>query len=67
MIDVLIKRVSVAYRCFEMYADRRKRCNCSCFEIDEEMDAILLMIGMFTGFAESSLNQYNSALISYFL
>jgi hypothetical protein len=49
-----------------------KRCNRSCFEIDQEMDAILLIIGielsaLFTGFAESSLNQYNNALISYFL
>jgi hypothetical protein len=23
-----------------------KRCNCSCFEIDQEMDAILLIIGI---------------------
>jgi hypothetical protein len=23
-----------------------KRCNCSCFEIDHEMDAILLIIGI---------------------
>ena len=45
-----------------------KGCNCSCFEIDQEMDAILLIIGIvYTGFAESSLNQYNNALISYFL
>ena len=26
-----------------------KRCNCSCFEIDEEMDAILLIIGIVYG------------------
>ena len=32
----------------------KKSCNCSCFEIDQEMDAILLII-------ESSLNQYNNA------
>ena len=68
MIDALIKRVSVTYKCYEMYAHRGKRCNCSCFEIDQEMDAILLIIGIvFTGFAESSLNQYNNALVSYFL
>jgi hypothetical protein len=66
MIDALIKRVSVTYKCYEMYAHRGKRCNCSCFEIDQEMEAILLIIGI-TGFAESSLNQYNNALISYFL
>ena len=63
MIDALIKRVSVTYKCYEMYADRGKGCNCSCFEIDQEMDAILLIIGI----AETSLNQYNNALISYFL
>jgi hypothetical protein len=44
-----------------------KSCNCSCFEIDQEMDAILLIITLFTEFVESSLNQYNNALISYFL
>jgi hypothetical protein len=26
-----------------------KRCNCSCFEIDQEMDTILLMIGIVYG------------------
>jgi hypothetical protein len=26
-----------------------KRCNCSCFEIDQEMDAILLFIGIVYG------------------
>ena len=49
MIDALIKRVSVSYKCYEMYADRGKRCNCSCFEIDQEMDAILLIIGIVYG------------------
>ena len=46
MIDALIKRVSVTYKCYEMYVHRigEKRCNCSCFEIDQEMDAILLII-----------------------
>ena len=43
MIDALIKRVSVTYECYEMYAHREERCNCSCFEIDQEMGAILLM------------------------
>jgi hypothetical protein len=47
MIDALIKRVSVTYKCYEMYAHREKRC--SCFEIDEEMDAILLIIGIAYG------------------
>jgi hypothetical protein len=36
MIDALIKRVSVTYEC-------------SCFEIDQEMDAILLIIGIVYG------------------
>ena len=46
MIDALIKRVSVTYKCYEMYVNREKRCNCLCFEIDQEMDAILLIIGI---------------------
>jgi hypothetical protein len=49
MIDALIKRVSVTYKCYEMYAHRGKRCNCSCFEIDQEMDAILIIIGIVYG------------------
>ena len=40
MMDALIKRVSVT---------SEKRCNCSCFEIDQEMDAILLIIGIAYG------------------
>ena len=68
MIDALIKRVSVTYKCYEMYAHRgEKRCNYSCFEIDQEMDAILLINGIVYELAESLLNQYNNALISYFL
>jgi hypothetical protein len=47
MIDALIKRDSVTYKCYEIYAHQEeKRCNCSCFEIDQEMDAILLIIGI---------------------
>ena len=45
MIDALIERVSVTYNCYEMYAHRGK----TCFEIDQEMDAILLMIGIAYG------------------
>ena len=44
MIDALIKRVSVTFKCYEMYAHREKSCNCSYFEIHQEMDAILLII-----------------------
>ena len=49
MIDALIKRVSVTYKCYEMYAHREKSCNCSCFEIDQEMEAILLIIDIAYG------------------
>jgi hypothetical protein len=97
MIDALIKRVSVTYKCYEKYAHRGKivqllvfwdrsrdgrhlinyifffllkftvkllqwirmidcclmsseqYCNCSCFEIDREMDAILLIIDIAYG------------------
>jgi hypothetical protein len=52
MIDALIKRVSVTYKCYEMYAHRtsgEKRCNCSCFENYQKMDAILLIIGIVYG------------------
>ena len=38
MIDALIKRVSVTYKCYEMYAHRGKGATCSCFEIDQEMN-----------------------------
>jgi hypothetical protein len=49
MIDALIKRVSVTYKCYELYRIGEKRCNCSCFEIDQEMDAILLIIDIVYG------------------
>ena len=50
MIDALIKRVSVTYKCYEMYTYRGEKVhNCSCFEIDQEMDAILLIIGIAYG------------------
>ena len=50
MIDALIKRVSVTYKCYEMYTHRGEKVhNCSCFEIDQEMDAILLIIGIAYG------------------
>jgi hypothetical protein len=49
MIDSLIKCVSVTYKCYKMFEHREKKCNCSCFEIDQEMDAILLIIGIVYG------------------
>jgi hypothetical protein len=48
MIDALIKRVSVTYKSNEMYAHQGEK-RCSCFEIDQEMDAILLIIGIVYG------------------
>ena len=50
MIDALIKCVSVTYKCYEMCVHwGGKRCNYSCFEIYQEMDAILLIIGIVFG------------------
>jgi hypothetical protein len=49
MIDALIKRVSVTYECYEMYAHRGKKVQLLCFEIDQEIDAILLIIGIAYG------------------
>jgi hypothetical protein len=46
MIDALIKRVSVTYKCYEMYAHQRKNVQ---LEIDQEMDTILLIIGIAYG------------------
>jgi hypothetical protein len=45
MIDALEKRVYVTYIVMKCMRIGEKRCNCSCFEIDQEMDAILLIIG----------------------
>jgi hypothetical protein len=68
MIDALIiKRVSVTCKCYEIYAHPGEKVQLSCFEIDQEMDAILLIIGIVYGVCGMSLNQYNNALISYFL
>jgi len=44
MIDALKKRVYVTYIVMKCTRIGEKRCNCSCFEIDQEMDAILLII-----------------------
>ena len=46
MIDALIKRVSVTYKSYEMYVHQRKKVQRLVFEIDQEMDAILLIIGI---------------------
>ena len=45
MIDALIKRVYITYKCYEMYAHRGKNVQL----IDREMDAILLIIGLVYG------------------
>jgi hypothetical protein len=42
-------RVSVTSKCYKCTRIGGKRCNCSCFEIDQEMDAILLIIGIVYG------------------
>ena len=49
MIDALIKRVSVTLNVMKCTRIGGKRCNCSCFEIDQEMDTILLIIGIVYG------------------
>jgi hypothetical protein len=38
MIDALIKRVSVTKNVMKCMRIGGKSCNCSCFEIDQEMD-----------------------------
>ena len=44
MIDALIKCVSVTYKCYEMY--QGKKAQLLVFEIDQEMEAILSIIGI---------------------
>ena len=46
MIDALKKRVYVTYIVMKSTRIGEKRWNCLCFEIDQEMDAILLIIGI---------------------
>ena len=43
------------------------RFNCSCFEIDQEMDAILLIIGIVYGVCRIVIKSVQQFLISYFL
>ena len=42
-----------------------KRCNCSCFEIDQEMDAILLIIGIVYGICRIAIKSVQQC--TYFL
>ena len=49
MIDALIKRVSVTYKCYEMYEHQGEKVQLLVFEIDQEMDTILLIIGIVYG------------------
>ena len=49
MIDALIKRVSVTYKCYEMYVHRWKKVQLLVFWDHQEMDAILLIIGIVYG------------------
>jgi hypothetical protein len=49
MIDALLKRVSVTYTCYEMYAHRGKKMQLLVFWDHQEMDPILLIIGIVYG------------------
>ena len=50
MIGALIKRVSVTYKCYEMHERQGKKVQLLVFwEIDQEIDAILLIIGIAYG------------------
>ena len=49
MIDALIKRISVTYTCYEMDAHRAKMVQLLVFWDHQEMDAILLIIGIVYG------------------
>jgi hypothetical protein len=62
MIDALIKRVSVTYKCYEMYAHRGEK-----VQLARVLRSMKKWTPLFTELAESSLNQYNNALISFFL
>jgi hypothetical protein len=66
MIDALIKHVSVTYKCYEMYVHRGKKVHCSCFEIDQEMDTILLIIGILADNAPLSIQAYKIFLRNNF-
>jgi hypothetical protein len=68
MIDALIKRVSVTYKCYEMYAHRGKNVQLLVFWDQSRHGRHLINYRhCFMEFVESSLNQYNNADISYFL
>ena len=69
MIDALIKRVSVTYKCYEIYAHRGKKVQLLmfCYRSTNGCHPIYYLSALFTEFVELSLNQYNNALISYFL
>jgi hypothetical protein len=70
MIDALIKCVSVTYKCYEMYpvsASGKKGTTARVLRSIKKWTPSYYLSALFTEFAESSLNQYNNALISYFL
>ena len=64
MIDALIKRVFVTYKCYEMYAHRGKMVQLLVFWIDQEMDAILLIIGIVCRIVIKSVQQCTYFLFS---
>ena len=63
MIDALIKRVSVTYKCYEMYAQSATARVLRSIKKWRHLSNYRHCLRS----AESSLNQYNNALISYFL
>ena len=66
MIDALIKHVSVTYTCYEMYAHRGgKGATARVFEIDKEMDAILLIIDIVYGVCRTVIKSVQQC--TYFL
>ena len=68
MIDVLIKRVSVTYKCYEMYAHLGENVQLLVFwDRSRNGRHLINYRHCFMEFVESSLNQYNNADISYFL
>jgi hypothetical protein len=59
MIDALIKRVSVTYKCYEMYAHRGKKVQLLVLRSIKKWTPSYQLSALFAEFAESSLNQYN--------
>jgi hypothetical protein len=65
MVDALIKRVKINI----MKGTRigEKSCNCSCFEIDQEMEAILLIIDIVYGVCRIVIKSVQCTYFLFFL